>query len=479
MASPGWAALGSTIAGGNKLNSELAYDQGEALGARTQDALAQARGRVMQNNARDTADSALQGLIPDPKARAAAVNAIQRGENPADIFNAVKTNQEIGFRGQIADLNTPDAQVVRNRLALGNSADFLHPVGTEGSYVNELHPEQGVNMSDLGKQIGRGKVLESQASVNEKNASADRSRSQADLNNQAVAGGGKAPTGFRYTADENGNAKLEPIPGGPKDPNGPGAPLGSREASQLNRVIGGGKQSLAALQSILSAPVGGNTGVFGIGAAPGHNLLQSTLDTMRNKASSEDTQQYNTMLPGLSRGLAAIESMGLVPSGTFIGSFDNLAFREGDTEETRLHKLAEFRQIIDNGMDVLAHNERLPKSQIQYVKEIQDQVRKVIPFTHADLFAMKSIPGGTVQDMVNAHNVPAGVSAVAPPAAAPSAAAPAAVPPVPPAAAPPVAKPPARAAFDTPDQVEAAFKAGKVKLGDRIMVGGKMFTVQQ
>jgi len=410
--SPGWANLGSLIAGGNTLNSELAYDQGESLGAKTQDAIAQARQRVMQNNARANADKALEGVIPDPKARAAAVNAVQRGENPADIFNAIKTNQEIGFRGQIADPTTSDEQIARNRLALGHNAGVIAPVGTEGSYVNEVHPGLGVQVSNLGQQIGQGKVDESAATVRQKD-------SQTALNNLSVAGGGKAPSGFQWGRDENGNAKLVPMPGGPKDPDGPGAPLGSREASMLGRVLGGGKQSVAALKSILSAPTGANTGVFGIGSAPGHNLLNSTLDTLRNKASSDDTQAYNTMLPGLSRGLAAIETMGLVPGGTFTQSFDNLQFREGDTEATRLHKLADMRQVIENGLDVLVNNPRLPASQRKYAQDIVDEVRQTIPFTHADLFGMQK--GETVADMVKRHQIPTSAGAAAPVAAQPGA----------------------------------------------------------
>lgn len=422
--SPGWATLGSTIAGGNALNSELAYDQGEALGARTQDALAQARGRVMQNQARENIGPAI-AKIPnlDPNLGTALAAFAKAGINPSEFLNAQKTSQEVGLRTGVADPATADPQVARNLMALGQNAQIIRPVGDYGSAINELHPDKGVQLSDLGQAIAKGKQLETTASIAEKNSAATKNVSQASLNNLAVAGGGKAPAGYRYTTDANGDAKLQPIPGGPKDPDAGGAPLGSREASMLGRVIGGGKQSVAAIRSILAAPTGASTGFLGVGGGPGHNLMQSTLDTFRNKASSEDTQQYSSMLPGLSRGLASIETMGLVPAGTFVGSFDNLQFREGDTEETRLHKLAELRQVVDNGMDVLANNPRLPASQRKYVTDIQNEVQHLIPFTHADLFAMRQHPGATVGDMVKARTA----SAAAPPAAGgppPAAAAP-------------------------------------------------------
>lgn len=417
--SPGWATLGSTIAGGNKLNSELAYDQGESLGARTQDALAQAKARIDQNNAKQNLDSALSGLVQDPKERAAYVGLLQAGVNPTEVTGAQSGHFTLGQRQAAANPQTSDADAARSIFSIGDNPQIVRPAGANGEYTNVLHPDQGVQMTDLGAQIAKGKQLETAASTDEKKAQTAKAKSQTDLNNQAVSGGGKAPAGYRWTTDEQGNAKLEPVPGGPKDPAAAG-PLGSREAAMLERVIGGGKQSVAALKSIMAAPTGATSGFFGVGASPGHDLLHATVDTLRNKASSDDTQAYNTMLPGLSRGLASIETMGLVPGGTFTNSFNNLEFREGDTEATRLHKLAEFRQVIDNGMDVLAHNSRLPPKDKEYVLSIQRDVQQAIPFTHADLFKMSGVPGGSVQDMVNRNHIPNGSAvpaAAAPPAA--------------------------------------------------------------
>lgn len=175
----GWASLGNAIAGGNKLNGELMYDQGEALGARTQDALAQARARIDENNAKENLDSTLAPLVTDPKTRAGIVSMVQSGRSPADLFNSLKTNQEIGLRGQVADPTTADPQVARNLLALGQPAEILHPVG-EFQYANKLHPDQGVQATDLGTQLAA-------ASMNQKSASAANSTSEAALHADQIA----------------------------------------------------------------------------------------------------------------------------------------------------------------------------------------------------------------------------------------------------------------------------------------------------
>lgn len=134
--SAGWAQLGSTIAGGNALTKSLAYDQGEALGARTQDALAQARSRIDENNARANIADKLGSLPPD--LRDVVVGAIQAHVDPAQITNAQKTSQEVGFRNQIVDPNTSDTDVARRAFAL-NQKGPVQQIG-EGQVINELHP---------------------------------------------------------------------------------------------------------------------------------------------------------------------------------------------------------------------------------------------------------------------------------------------------------------------------------------------------
>lgn len=157
--SPGWATLGNTIAGGNKLNSALAYDQGESLGAKTADALAQARARIDQNNANDNLDANLKPLIPDDATRAAIVQGHRAGLPPEQIFNSLKTNQETGFNAKIADPTTPDDQTARYLFANGKPANIISSEG-EGQITNRLHPSAGVSLTPIGTAIAGQKAAQ-------------------------------------------------------------------------------------------------------------------------------------------------------------------------------------------------------------------------------------------------------------------------------------------------------------------------------
>lgn len=468
MANEGWATLGHALTGGNALDSELAFTKGEALAGQTQNALAQARQRILENSARENIGSkvsAIPGMNPD--LGSFLTSAIQGNFNPETTLSAQKTSRETTTRQHIADPTTSGDQRQLDLASLANAP--IKPFEEVGpaSYADVMHPDEQPKpvTSDLGATLidkNKAETSAAAAQVPLRAAETKKATAQADAATAVAANGGKAQAGYQWAKnpdgtqkmDENGQPVQTPITGGSKDPNGAGAPLGSREAAMLGRVIGGARQSIATLRSILAAPTGASSGTFGIGAAPGHSLLHSTLDTFRNAASSDDTQVFNTLLPGLERNLASIETMGMVPQGTFTGSFANLAFRDGDSEETRLHKLAEMRQIVDNGTDVLINNPRLPEQQRKYLQNIQNEVRQVVPFTHTDLFRMKGMPpGSTVGDAVNAATNPGGAAPV----------------PTPGGKAP---------TYNDEAEAQAAEAAGKLKKGTKVTIGGVAGTWQ-
>lgn len=176
--SAGWAQLGSTIAGGNSLTKALAYDQGEALGARTQDALAQARSRIDENNARANIADKLGSLPPD--LRDVVVGAIQAHTNPAEIFNAQKTSQEVGFRNDIVNPGTSDTDVARRAFAL-NQKGPVQQIG-EGQVINELHPVDTATGAPAVVPTAIGTAIAGQH-----NASAQNQLSEAALHREQTA----------------------------------------------------------------------------------------------------------------------------------------------------------------------------------------------------------------------------------------------------------------------------------------------------
>ena len=144
-------------------------------------------------------------------------------------------------------------------------------------------------------------------------------------------------------------------------------------------------------------PRGTTTGVLGtgMGANPGHSLYATVTDNLRNSLSEEDTQKMASAGLGLSRGLATIETSGLVPSGTFTQGFENYMPRAGDKEGTVLWKMSQMRQVVENGAEVAASNPRFPPKLLAEFNHIVDQVKTAIPYTPEDVHDFSSAPAGT------------------------------------------------------------------------------------
>lgn len=209
----------------------------------------------------------------------------------------------------------------------------------------------------------------------------------------------KPPSGYRAKPD----GTLEAIPGGPADKNG-AAGLGGRESVMFQRVMNSANSATEALKNISELPVGASTGVFGVGASPGTSLFASAKGALTNALSSQEVQDYNTMLAGVSRNLSTIETAGLAPNGSLTHSMDAIQLREGDSNLTKLRKLAEMRQIIVKGIETNTSNPKLPKDQKDLVNGIIDQVKTAIPFTQHDITELQrrqnKNPSTTLQDLM-------------------------------------------------------------------------------
>lgn len=180
--------------------------------------------------------------------------------------------------------------------------------------------------------------------------------------------------------------------------------LGSRESVMFQRVANSANSAATALQNISELPVGASTGMFGIGASPGHSALESTFSVLKNKLSSQEVQDYNTMLAGVGRNLSTIETAGLAPNGSITQSMDSIQLREGDSQITKLRKLAEMRQIVEKGIEPNLANPKLPDEQKKLVRDIVAQVKASIPYTQHDITEMQrkqqTNPAFTLQDLI-------------------------------------------------------------------------------
>jgi hypothetical protein len=197
---------------------------------------------------------------------------------------------------------------------------------------------------------------------------------------------------------------------------GSAATAGNRESIFNQRVIMGANQAAKDLHNVTKLPLTASTGVFG-GRKQGPGLLDAGKEVLANKMTSQEAQQYNVMSTGFQRSLAAIESAGLMPSGALTHQMDAVLFKEGDTNLTKLHKLAQTRQIVESGMETVLNNPRVSEPEKKQAREIVDNLRKAVPFTHEDLInleqAQQVTPDTSLKDVIS-KAPPAGGAPVLP-----------------------------------------------------------------
>jgi hypothetical protein len=88
---------------------------------------------------------------------------------------------------------------------------------------------------------------------------------------------------------------------------------------------------------------------------------------------------------------------------------DAVIFKEGDTNMTKLHKLAQTRQIVEKGLEVVLSNPRVPKEQKAQMESSLEAIRKAVPFTHKDVInlqrAQDKNPKATLRDVMQSKGL--------------------------------------------------------------------------
>ena len=95
-----------------------------------------------------------------------------------------------------------------------------------------------------------------------------------------------------------------------------------------------------------------------------------------------------------------------MPSGTLTNKMGAVVFQPGDTEITKLRKLAEARQIVEEGLSPWLANPRIAPEQKKLISEITDRLSKAVPYTHHDLtmFEMSADKNKKLFDVVSGAN---------------------------------------------------------------------------
>jgi hypothetical protein len=205
-------------------------------------------GRPAMTSATGDADTdAAIGINPQPQVSSAIAQALARLEPRYAVYRTSTKDQKADDLAKADSIyretDLSDAiikgQASRNTVAGAQAAaggkDLFHADST-GSVLDKFtgaldtaNPMAGATINLRGAQAGAQKANAAQSY-----ASADASKALAAQRRQVTAAGpgaGKAPAHYRYVAGEDGEIRLEPIPGGKADPaSNPGKPLPSAAA---------------------------------------------------------------------------------------------------------------------------------------------------------------------------------------------------------------------------------------------------------
>ena len=178
---------------------------------------------------------------------------------------------------------------------------------------------------------------------------------------------------------------------------------GGRESVFINRVVNSGNQAAADLENVVKLPISASRGLLG-GRSQGKSLFEAGKETLANTMTTQEVQTYNVFATGFQRALAAIEGAGLAPTNALMHQMDAVIFKEGDTNFTKLAKLAQTRQIVEKGLETISANSRVDAETKKLVDSIITKVRTAVPFTGSELIELQRLqavdPNATLKDVM-------------------------------------------------------------------------------
>lgn len=200
----------------------------------------------------------------------------------------------------------------------------------------------------------------------------------------------------------------------------PGGVGGIRSQVMLGRVLSSGHTVANELENMAALPSGATTGLFGT-PHNGGSILSAVKANLTRYVQPQEVQSAQVAMAGLSRALAQMEAAGLAPGNSLTEQMGKLELQAGDTELTRLQKLATMRQTAEGILDSMANQPSASVAQKKEMDGLKARIEKAIPFLPMDVInlANSQNPKETLGDLAKrrglgekqgaaATNIPAG-----------------------------------------------------------------------
>lgn len=155
-----------------------------------------------------------------------------------------------------------------------------------------------------------------------------------------------------------------------------------------DRVINAGRLATESIDNIAQLPLEHTS--YGGFKTEKTGFLGATRDALANKLTESDNRTYDTLMAGIERNLATLETFGIAPPVSFSKSFEKLKAVPGDDVKNRLIKLAEMRQIIETSLSGFKDKPNIPQAQKTAIQGMIDKVAKAVPYTVDDVIELES-----------------------------------------------------------------------------------------
>lgn len=408
-------ALGDLLSGAaghpiDRPGLNAAVMQGQALAglrtAQTEDALLNAQRMREEQDAGDQLESTLASMT-DPtgkpimspsqaKFTATQMKFLHGGAQPA--LEAVNQAQKNTAFSTVADPNAdPNSRLAAMQAASMKPESAFTNVGDQ--LVGNMGPTAATAPNVIQTPV-------SQADVALKNA---QTTNPGAFHPGGAGTAGRPPVNEQWAKnpdgtpklDDNGNPVAIPITGSPTDPDFK-RPMSAVERRYFQTSLNSATGAIAELNNVMNLKTGANAGIMGIGAHNGQSALGTVAANARNAIASEDVQLYNTRINNLSRMMATVENTGRMPPGTAVEAINQMQLQPGDTEATRLTKLAQGRQNLDAALNTWLNTAPLNGESKAYVYSLLAKLHTAIPFTVEDVdsWQQSKDPHATIKDEV-------------------------------------------------------------------------------
>lgn len=184
---------------------------------------------------------------------------------------------------------------------------------------------------------------------------------------------------------------------------------GGRAQTMLQRQLIDASDIVKDVKNVMELPITASTGWFGFGERKG--ILDVTKAALVNSTvTTQEVQDFNAQLSGMGRALAGLETGGLQANQGLVHSFEGLALNAGDTQVTKLRKLALMRQYTQNALEAALTNPLMSQKEQDYANGLLKELSDSIPFTVHDVTSLEQSknPQETISDVAKSQGLSGG-----------------------------------------------------------------------